>query len=36
MPGIPIQGVPRQGTLGQIALADASEVLDEAFGARRD
>jgi hypothetical protein len=36
MPGVPIQGMAMQGTLGAMALPDVSQVLDEAFGARRD
>jgi hypothetical protein len=31
-----MQGVAMQGTPGGMALPDVSQVLDEAFGARRD
>ncbi|MGD0702589.1 MAG: hypothetical protein ABSA02_22245 [Trebonia sp.] len=36
VPGMPAPGLPMPGTLGGMALPDVSELLDEAFGARRD
>jgi hypothetical protein len=36
MPGVPVQGMAMRAAMGGTALPDVSQVLDEAFGARRD
>jgi hypothetical protein len=36
MPGVPVQGMAVRAAMGGTALPDVSQVLDEAFGARRD